>query len=305
MRWKISGILTLILLLAVAGGIYYYVSYNKQQGYHYYGIYDRVKGLQEADPVMLRGVKIGHVSGIRLRDDKKIQVDFWLKKDCPLPRGSKAVIGNTNLSGDNHVYIELGKSREILPKGSEIKASTDTSMMELFHEKISPVLDNARFLLGLVDTALVNFSQQVIVNGIGPNIRHAVEEAHTTLGNTEKISGDLLRESDHWLALFSSANTYNDKPRRLNQTINQSLDSFLLLTQSLKNIAFDSQTHQLHSSLQSIRSSFREIEGSFASSESRQELSKINNQIDSLGKAAASLQQNPPVFSIFGKKKKK
>lgn len=299
-----TNLISFFIFLAVCVAGYYYYRANQKSSYHYYGYYDRIKGLQKSDPVLLNGVKIGKVTSVELHTREKIKVGFSIKKTFPIPEGSKAIIGNSTLSGSIQVRLEPGSSSRILPDGSELFTGTDTSIMEMFHEKISPVLNNAAFLLGIADSALIEFNH-LITTGLAHRTREEIQQISTTLHQTSATSGDMLQQSPQWISLIRRIDSMTAEPLRMNSNINRSIDSVGTATHELNKIPFRKRADSLLLVLGQAGQQLQKTEEGLLSPSSRQQLSSIGKKLDTLRESLSALQEHPPGFSIFGKKKKK
>ena len=63
----------------------------------YYAAYDRINGVQAASPVIMQGVKVGTVTGIRFdpRRSDKVVLQLTIKRQYALPADSEAQIVRT------------------------------------------------------------------------------------------------------------------------------------------------------------------------------------------------------------------
>ena len=81
----------------------------------FYAQYDYVNGLVAANPVSIKGMKVGQVKTLYFskKDRGKIVVEFIVENDYPIPKNSLAKIVSTGLIGSKEIEIELGDSKEV------------------------------------------------------------------------------------------------------------------------------------------------------------------------------------------------
>lgn len=129
----------------------------------YYASYDQVSGIQAASPIMLKGVKVGTVTGISLdpQHSDNVVLQFTIKRQFRIPKDSEARIFSDGFMGGKAIEIVYGKSSEYLEKGDTLRSVRDRDLMdmagselEFFKQKISQVtadlsrtLDNLNLLM--------------------------------------------------------------------------------------------------------------------------------------------------------------
>ncbi len=97
----------------------------------YYAAYDRINGVQAASPVIMQGVKVGTVTGIRFdpRRSDKVVLQLTIKRQYALPADSEAQIVSNSIMGAKAVEIRLGESSEVLRSGDTLRAGSDRDLM--------------------------------------------------------------------------------------------------------------------------------------------------------------------------------
>lgn len=125
----------------------------------YYAAYDQINGVQTASPVMIKGVKVGSVTGISFEPSRSSNVVLKLtvKKQYGIPENSEAKIFSSSIMGAKAIEIDLGSSPVMLEKGDTIRASRDRDMMDVaaseldfFKQKVSQLTgDLSRTLAGI------------------------------------------------------------------------------------------------------------------------------------------------------------
>lgn len=114
----------------------------------YYAAYDQINGVQNASPIMMRGVKIGSVTGISFDPSRseKVILHFTINRKYHIPTDSEAKIFSNGLMGAKAVEIIYGDSREYLNAGDTLRSGRDRDLMdvagselEFFKQKLSQV----------------------------------------------------------------------------------------------------------------------------------------------------------------------
>lgn len=129
----------------------------------YYAAYDQVNGVQSASPVMMKGVKIGTVTGVEFdpgRSDKVV-LQLAVKRTYRIPTDSEAKIFSDGLMGSKAIEIIYGSADTYLEDGDTLRSSRNRDLMDMagseldfFKQKIAQVtgdlsrtLDNLNRLL--------------------------------------------------------------------------------------------------------------------------------------------------------------
>lgn len=117
----------------------------------YYAAYDQIGGVQSASPVMMRGVKIGTVTGIafdpQLSD--KVVLQLTIKRQYRIPEDSEAKIVSSSLMGSKAIEITYGDSDVCLAKGDTLRSGRNRDLMdvagselEFFKQRVSRLTDD-------------------------------------------------------------------------------------------------------------------------------------------------------------------
>ena len=150
----------------------------------YYAAYDQINGVQNASPIMMKGVKIGSVTGLSFdpaRSDKVV-LRFTIKREYRIPTDSEAKIFSNGLMGAKAIEITYGRADTYLHKGDTLRASRDLmdmagSELDFFKQKVSQ-------LTGDLSRALDNLNRLMEDNA--GNIAG-------TLGNLNSVTGDMAQ----------------------------------------------------------------------------------------------------------------
>ena len=179
------GIFAVAMLIAAWAGIRFLKGFDIfSRNSVYYAAYDQINGVQTASPIMMKGVKIGTVTGISFdpgRSDNVV-LQLTVKRQYRIPTDSEAKIFSNSLMGSKAIEITYGSAHTYLEKGDTLRSSRDRDLMDMagseldfFKQKISQVTgDLSRTLTNLND--LLEANAQSITG---------------TLGHLDTVTGDL------------------------------------------------------------------------------------------------------------------
>jgi phospholipid/cholesterol/gamma-HCH transport system substrate-binding protein len=135
MRSNVIEALTGAIVLAVAGGFFYY-AYTASgtkvvQGYDLYATFDRIDGLIEGNDVKMSGVKIGDVKHIQI-DPKTFlaRVDMTIDQAVRLPQDTSAQIVSESLLGGKYIALVPGGNSDLLRPGDQVPYTQSSVSLE-------------------------------------------------------------------------------------------------------------------------------------------------------------------------------
>lgn len=158
------GIFAVAMIVAAWAGIRFLKGFDIfGRNAVYYASYDQISGLQAASPIMMKGVKIGTVTGISLdpRRSQNVVLQFTIKRQYRIPVDSEAKIFSDGLMGGKAVEIIYGSSDEYLEKGDTLRSALGRDLMdmagselEFFKQKVSMLTEELSRTLGNVNRLL-------------------------------------------------------------------------------------------------------------------------------------------------------
>ena len=302
---KKSTLVWIIVLAIIAIGWYYVANHTRffSKDNIYYGYYDDVRGLQEAAPVYLKGVKVGAVDEIDLNIREKVRVVFTIDKTLKLPVGTKAVISNGDVSGSKVIRLEPGKMNNIISPGMVIATGFDSTMAESFHAKITPILHNGKVLLRSADTALNNFNL-FVRQGWGNETRKSFASINKVLGKFSKASGKANQGIQHFQITLDNLDSQATEVAQNKNDINQSLAGAEKKTRQLTKDFTTADITELNDALNHFSSSIAKFNKNKWVSDT-QTYQSFTKSIDSFNRSTKDYMKNPPVLINIGGKKKK
>ncbi len=149
----------------------------------YYAAYDRIDGVQAASPILLRGVKIGTVTGVTFdpAENDKVVLQLTVRKRYRLPSDSEAKIVSNGLMGNKAVEIVYGTSARLLAEGDTLRSGHGFDLMDMAGSELDFLKQKVTQLTGDLSRALANLNSLMETNA-----------AHIagTMRNLDAVTGD-------------------------------------------------------------------------------------------------------------------
>lgn len=135
----------------------------------YYVYYDNVNGLERSAPVTIDGFKVGQVREVSFDYEHpgKIRVLLAVDKKLQIPEDSHASLASTLMSGA-YVNLTLGKSKQMLPVGSDISSVESKDLFDSLGSDIMPTVNS---ILPKIDSLVFNLNQLVTDPAIAQTIQ--------------------------------------------------------------------------------------------------------------------------------------
>ena len=127
----IMGIVVLIIAGLFLAFAYRVSDLQVVKGYELTAKFLKVGGLGVGADVMINGIKIGTVVGLKLDNENyDAEIKLSIAPDVKLPEDSVATIATNGLMGNKFIKVEPGKSKEILKNGDKITNTKDFKTLE-------------------------------------------------------------------------------------------------------------------------------------------------------------------------------
>ena len=183
---------TKVGLLAVLSFVILYLGFNFLKGKdffspdnQYFVIYKNVEGLTAANQVSLSGMKVGQVKRVELIAGNQVKVTLSIRKDLPLPNGTKAILSSDGLLGGKLVRLEMGTSNGFIASGGRLMPTSETGISDLIKEKALPLINNLDSLTRSLRVVTKSFEATgSSVNGLINNTDKTVSMLGGTMNST-------------------------------------------------------------------------------------------------------------------------
>lgn len=263
----------------------------------YYVYYDNASGLQSAASVVIRGVKVGQVSSVRIseQDLSKVEVTLAVSKDFNIPEDSKAKIYSAGLMGGQAIEIVMGCSTTYLESQATIAPMVELGMVEALSsefvdikEKLVVVMDNINTTLGTLNTLVDNNSANISstiknLNGVLSELKRS-----NIVANLDSFTGTLKNNGDKIDSIVTSVNnlTTTLEEQQMGVKLAQAVDNLSVLL---------NQCNQTNGTVGSLLND-------------KELYINLTEATDNLAELLEDLKQNPKRyvhFSLFGAKREK
>lgn len=158
------GIFAVVMLLAAWAGIRFLKGFDIfGRNEVYYALYDQVNGVETASPIMMRGVKIGTVTGISFDPERSacVVLQLTVKRQYRIPEDSEAKIFSNGLMGGKAIEILYGSSKEYLSSGDTLRSLRERDLMDVagseldyFKQEFSRITNDLTRTLGNINRLL-------------------------------------------------------------------------------------------------------------------------------------------------------
>jgi len=270
--------------------------------YTYYVVYDNIDGLTASNPVLLNGLNVGRVQGIKLLQDRqnKLLVSLDIQKGVMIPDGSIATLADGGLLGGKVIHLVLGKSSGALTDGDTLSGMKEAGISALLQEKALPLVTHADSLVRNLDLVAAGFREtgqilnQVLKNydEAGNDVQGLLTENRRNLlaitTNLNKLSTSLVETEKELKPLLAKTGTLADSLNalRLGETVQSANRTIAELRQILASVQSGKGTA-----------------GKLIKDETL--YNNLNSTMVSLNKLMTNLREHPKRYvhlSVFGKK---
>jgi phospholipid/cholesterol/gamma-HCH transport system substrate-binding protein len=310
-------------IVAIAGIALLYLGVNYLKGIYVllnqtvlYGVYDKINGLEAANPITLNGFKVGQIKNVELMNNGKgsLLVTMVIYEDLKIPKDSKARIMSSDLLGSMKVNLELGKANLFLESKDTILSSIDSDLKEAINAQLSPLKNKAETLIGSIDSILFSFNA-ILNKDAQKDLASSFSSFSNSLKNLENTSanldGLLVNEKAKISKIFSNVESISTNLVANNQKISEILFNFSAITDSLAKYNFKMTLDNANKSIADVSEILKKInegKGSLGLLVNNDSLyNNLNNASEELDLLMEDLRLHPKRyvhFSLFGKKEK-
>ncbi len=297
------GIFAVAMILCAWAGIRFLSGIDIfSRNVDYYAAYDQVSGMQEASPVVMRGVKIGTVTEIIFdsTDSEQVLLRLTVKKQFDIPKDSEARMASSGIMGGKMVEIVPGSSSEMLEKGDTMRSTQVPDMMEA----IDPIMQQVTVLADELTVTLKALHE--VVESNASNIEGMTSHMNSITGNIDQLltsEKEGLKRAVKGISEFST--TLGNNAARLDSLM-ANMNSFstkLAETQVVENL------DKTLAELSTVLTEIREGDGTVGKLLSDEELyARLTQASENLSLLLADLKEHPSRyvhFSLFGQNEEK
>ncbi|MBX3162894.1 MAG: MCE family protein [Bacteroidetes bacterium] len=312
------GLVVVCAIAALIWGISFLKGANVfSQKSYLYAVYPKIENLIPANPVQIRGFKIGQVSKISLIQkggETQVLVQMVITEDADIPKNSIARAISSDLLGTKAIDIAIGNGKDLVKDGDTLVAETEQGLKESFNKQLAPIQAKAENLLGSMDTVMNTLSLLLSTKN-RDNIDKSFESVRNALKSLEqtafKLDALMASEKEKLSAILGNLSAITNNLHQNEKKIDNILSNFSTLSDSLAKSELKSAITNADKTLKEMNELLARINagqgtlGKLAKNDSL--YNNLNKSSEDLDKLLQDLRKNPKRyvhFSIFGKKDK-
>lgn len=204
----------------------------------FYAVYDQVNGLVAANPISIKGLKVGQVKKLYFddRNPEKIIVELYILGDYPIAKNSSARIFSSSLLGAPEVEIVPGDSKVMAESGDTLLSETEATLGQEVNKQLLPLKIKAENLIGSIDSIAI-IVQQVLNKNTRDNLVDAIEHVKQALGNiahtTQNLDTLMTSQRNNLSRIIRNVESISSNLKQNNDKITNILTNFSDLSDSL------------------------------------------------------------------------
>jgi len=200
----------------------------------YYTQFYNIDGLTATGPVYLRGLKIGSIESINYASSKdNFIVKLKVQGEYKLPANSVAEIYDVGVLGTKALRINLGDEKSFLQNKDTMPSATNPGMLENLMNEILPLKDKLSNLIETLNTTFESVNQ-VLNPEARKEIQSSLINLNKTLYSAKSVMANLDKSSPEITSVISNLNTLSSALNETAFKLNNGLDNFTEITDSLK-----------------------------------------------------------------------
>lgn len=204
----------------------------------FYAVYDQVNGLVAANPISIKGLKVGQVRKLYFdqQNPEKIIVELYILGDYPISKNSIARIFSSSLLGSPEVEIIPGDSKKMALSGDTLLSQTEATLGQEVNKQLLPLKIKAENLIGSIDSIAI-IVQQVLNKNTRDNLVEAIEHVKQALGNiahtTQNLDTLMGSQRNNLSKIINNVESISENLKQNNDRITNILSNFSNLSDSL------------------------------------------------------------------------
>lgn len=204
----------------------------------FYAVYEQVNGLVAANPISIKGLKVGQVKKLYFdpEDPRKIIVELYILGDYPIPKNSNARIFSSSLLGAPEIEIIPGDSKVMAENGDTLLSQTEGTLGQEVSKQILPLKTKAENLIASIDSIAV-IVQQVLNKNTRENLVDAIEHVKQTLENiahtTQNLDTLMTSQRVNLSKIITNVESISNNLKKNNDKVTNILTNFSDLSDSL------------------------------------------------------------------------
>ncbi len=153
---KVGVLATIAIAMFVVGFNYLKGQNIFTSSNNYYGVYKKIDGLFESNPVLINGFKVGHVSNVSMDNSTlELTVEISVPGDIEVPLNSRMRIINNDMIGSKAIELILGDTSVLATDGTRLFSEQDEGIIQAVSAVLTPLSQSVNRVISDIDTAVV------------------------------------------------------------------------------------------------------------------------------------------------------
>lgn len=204
----------------------------------FFAVYDQVNGLVAANPISIKGLKVGQVKKLYFdpTNPAKIIVELYVLGDYPISKNSSARIFSSSLLGSPEIEIIPGDSKVMAASGDTLLSQTEATLGQEVNKQLLPLKTKAENLISSIDS-IATIVQQVLNKNTRDNLVEAIEHVKQALGNiahtTQNLDTLMSSQRSNLSKIINNVESISSNLKQNNDKITTILSNFSNISDSL------------------------------------------------------------------------
>jgi phospholipid/cholesterol/gamma-HCH transport system substrate-binding protein len=273
-----------------------------------YTVFPNVEGLMVSNPVVINGLQVGKVTGLKEKDKNLsgIIVQLSITKDINIPQNSVATISSELLGGAS-IKITLGQGT-LVASGDTLRAERSIGLLDKYQTKLDPAIENINKTVSSLDDLI-----QKLNTVLDPATRSNLQSIVASIAvSTKALEMQLDAEKGSLAKSFKSVEVITSKFEKNAGKIDSTFTNLEVASHKLASADLEGAVKSLKSNMDQLEiviGKMKTTDGTLgALLNDRQLYDEIRKTNRSLNILLDDFRVNPKRYvniSVFGKKDKK
>jgi phospholipid/cholesterol/gamma-HCH transport system substrate-binding protein len=262
MKIKISreakiGFFATICLAAMIWGFNFLKGKNVfSPNYSYYTIFNQVDGLENTNPVLINGFKVGLVKNIKFEEGNtgRFLVTLLVHKKYKLPDNTIAKMISVSVMGGKAIKLEVKKSAKYHTPGDTLPSEIETGLIDQLGHQIAPVKKKAEDLMVEFEKTLKIMSE-VFNEGNREQLSQSFVNLNKALYSINQAAAELdttLSPNGNMRRIIANVESISSNLKTNNKDITKIIKNFSALSDTLAKIKVATTMVQVDSAMRQL-----------------------------------------------------
>jgi phospholipid/cholesterol/gamma-HCH transport system substrate-binding protein len=312
------GVVLVIAIVAFIWGMNFLKGSNFfSKPFYLYAVYPKIEGLIEANPIMVKGYKIGQVNKISLvkrNGEYEVLVKFLITEEVSIPKNSIARAVSSDLLGSKVVEVIYSNEGQYVVSGDTLLAENEAGLKESVNKQLTPLQKKAEGLISSIDSVMT-IVQFVLNDKTRENLNKSFESIKKAIQSLEqtayKLDDLIASEKQKISSVLSKLNAVAGMLENNTGKIENIINNFSTLSDSLAKAQLKEAINEADKTLKEMNILVSQInagQGSLGKLAKNDSLyNNLNKASEDLDKLMKDLRVNPERyihFSVFGRREK-